>query len=265
MLDDIQQKIDEAYNAEGSEEARSYIGASGIGSKCDAELAFSLRGFPNNQIDPQLKRIFRAGHQAERWVLKDLAKAGLNVIPNDPMTGKQWAYEDFGGHIAMHTDGFVEENDETSLLEIKSMNDRAWVKCEKEGVKYSHRHYYDQIQFMLGYAEIEKCLFVSYNKNTSKYLAEVIEYDEFYFQGLQERAYRILRNEAAKVATDKSDWRCKGCFKRSVCWDNPNLEWKQRFCQYAEPLKDGSWTCGKGISPCTSQCDQFQRYRPREK
>ena len=78
--EDVVKAIDEGYKKESKEKARDYIGASGIGTQCDAYQAYSLRGFPNDTIEPKLKRIFKLGHILEDIVVKDIKeKADVRV------------------------------------------------------------------------------------------------------------------------------------------------------------------------------------------
>lgn len=128
---DIVSRIDGGYADETEGEARSYIGASVVGNDCNAYLQFSLRGFDNDPPDPRLKRIFRDGHRIEDAVVKDLRKAKLNVIENDPMTGKQHRREWLGGHVVCNADGLISDPAEgDAVLEIKSMNDASWKKFQ---------------------------------------------------------------------------------------------------------------------------------------
>ena len=78
MNDEVVDPVRERINAIPStpQPARQYLGASGVGHQCEANLAFSLRGFPNTEPSPQLLRIFREGHRLEDQVVSDLKKAG---------------------------------------------------------------------------------------------------------------------------------------------------------------------------------------------
>ena len=136
---DTVKAIDEGYAREKRERARDYIGASGIGSACDAELAYSLRGFPNTDPDPRLKRIFRLGHILEDEVVRDLKlKADVRVWEKDGLTGRQHTYSELGGHVVCHMDGHIQLDDEVlRVLEIKSMNEASFKKFQKDGVKIS--------------------------------------------------------------------------------------------------------------------------------
>lgn len=256
--------INEAYEKQKDEKPREYIGASIIGNDCEALIAFSLRGFPNDPIPYRLQRIFRDGHRIENDVVFDIKKAKVRVMEVDPFTGKQWAFQGFGGHAVGHADGMIEDAEgQSMLLEIKSMNDKKWTEFQKKGVKFSHRNYFSQVQFMLGLGKMDKCVFIAYNKNNSEYCSELIEYDEFYYNDLCAKVERILNGEARKIATDPTDWRCRGCFKRSVCWDEKEIEVKTlKTCKNYQPKADGKWTCENG---CLTECLKWERYQPLPK
>jgi len=262
-LPDITQLIDESYAAEKEPKTRQYIGASGIGGKCDAELAFSHRGFPGSPPDPQLKRIFKAGHRIEDWVIADMKKAGVNVMERYQLTGYQYAYNCCGGHVVGHADGVVEFDDaDPALLEVKSMNLDRFNKYKKNGVKYSHPNYYSQVQLMMGMGGFKHSLFIAYCKNNSRYHHEYIEFDEFAYLALIVRAEMVMRGEAKRCATDMSDGRCKGCFKFDAWWTGLKPEPDCVNCKNAEALTAGGWTCHAG-HVYGELCDDYHLYNPR--
>jgi hypothetical protein len=261
---DVRELIDEAYRKEPRrEKTRAYIGASGVGQTCTAAIAFSLRGYPDTTPDPRLKRIFRDGHRIESIVIGDMKKAGLHVMEVDPLTGEQWTYTAYGGHVIGHADGLLEINGESWLVEIKSMNDSKFKDCMERRVKYSHPSYYAQVQFMMGLAKIRKCLFVAYNKNNSDYLSEVVDFDDFAFAALQTKVERVLKGNGQKISRDESDWRCRGCFKADACWRDAEPEQKiMRTCGNARPTQGGEWKCAKG---CGQTCIDWTKYQPLPK
>ena len=55
----IEELIDKAYEDKEREDPRRYIGASGVGHSCNAYLSYCLRGFPESDPIPKVKRIFR--------------------------------------------------------------------------------------------------------------------------------------------------------------------------------------------------------------
>lgn len=264
---DVADLIKRAYdNEKQDEKPRSYIGASIIGNSCEAMIGFSLRGFPNTDIDGQLRRIFRDGHRIENDVVADMKKAKIEVMEKDPMNNRQWAFHSYGGHAVGHADGIIEAPDGSSwLLEIKSMNDRKFNEFKKNGVKASHRNYFSQMQFMMGMAQFEKGVLVVYNKNNSEYHSEIIEYDEFYYQSLRQKVENVLDDRAEQISDDPSDWRCRGCFKREVCWENKDLKKEhqtRKTCKNYLPNRDGTWNCENG---CQQECLKWERWRPKPK
>jgi hypothetical protein len=260
---EIEKLIDEGYETnEYRNKQRLYIGASGIGNACLATVAFGFRGFPETPPAPKLRRIFRDGNRIESDVVKDLRQAGVHLLENDPMSGKQWEFTAQGGHVIGHADGLIEEDESTILLEIKSMNDARWKKCKKEGVKYSDRHYWAQVQLMMGMAKISKTVFVFYNKNTSEYNSEVVEADEIEYASLMAKAEAIMSGDVEKIAYNNDDWRCRGCFQRESCWEGRTPEPSQRSCANARAEKDGSWSCSKG---CHGTCKDWMAWAPKDR
>lgn len=260
----VVEAIDAAYERQKSKPARDYIGASIIGSACDAYLAFSLRGFPDDPPSPRLQRIFNMGHLLEDVVIADLKKAGLSIYDRDPRTGRQFGYQLYGGHVACHMDGQVEfPDEEVGGLELKSMNDNSWTKFKNDGVRLSHPSYYAQMQMMMGMSGFRKFLFVAINKDNSSYWAEIVHFDLFQWSYYQERIKNIFLNEAKRVSTDPLDWRCKDCFKRTVCWEEPEQKPSCVRCAHATPSHDGKWWCLKHEKDADGPCGDYETYKPK--
>jgi len=263
---DVVAAIDDGYAATPAQTPRDYIGASIVGEDCLARLSFSLRAFPQDKPPPQLQRIFAFGHMLEDFVVRDLKKkADVRVWENDGLTGKQHAYSELGGHIVCHMDGHIEMDDGVvRVLEIKSMNDASFKKFLKSGVKISHPRYYAQVQMMMAMANMSETLFIAINKNNSAYHAEIVERDDLEVAFLKQKISSVLNGDAEKVSNDPLDWRCKGCFHRSVCWEG--LEHKTcTGCAHAQPNDKGLWTCAKTGDEAVDVCDMFEKFRPKEK
>ena len=265
--EDVVQAIDRGYEEDKREKPRQYIGASIIGNPCDAFIAFNLRGFPNDEPDPRLKRIFGLGHILEDEVVKDLKKkADVRVWEVDGLSGKQHTYELWGGHVVCHMDGHVELDDGVvRVLEIKSMNDASFKKFKQQGVKFSHPRYFGQVQMMMGMSGFDQCLFIAINKNNSEYHAEIVDYDEFEFSHIKERIERAISGEARKISVDSTDWRCRGCFKRGVCWEGKDVPVACSTCTYATATPEGLWHCTKHDKAAEVVCDDYTRYEPTAK
>lgn len=262
---DIVAAIDAGYDAEPVKKARDYIGASAVGHPCDAMLALSLRGMPDDPAIPRLKRIFLMGHMLEDRVVRDLKeKADLRVWELDGITGRQFAYEAWGGHISCHADGQVDVGEELMLLEVKSMNAASFTKFKAEGVKYSHPRYYAQVQMMMGMSGFRRTLFIAMCKDNSEYHVEFVDFDPIEASFIESRVERVLKGDVKRIATDPADWRCKDCFKRSVCWGRTKLDEPTcQSCQSALPTPDGGWRCTLHDRVCVEACGEWKQYMPK--
>lgn len=258
----IVKAIDEAYVAKKRDKVRTYIGASVIGNECDAYLAYSLRGFPDDAVPPKLKRIFELGHHIEDQVVADLKAAGIAVIERDPMTGQQWTYEGFEGHAICHTDGLIEDSDsEVAILEVKSMNENSFGKFKQGGVMFSHPGYYAQMQMMMGMSGIAQCFFIAYCKNTSEYHAEIVPFNLFFWSSQQHRIERIMTDtDVRRVSTDITSFRCRGCFKMTSCYGMRDPKVECRTCRFSVAGTNAGWWCELHQHDCDLPCPSYEKY-----
>lgn len=261
----IAEVVDEHFDAQPQPFPSRSISAGSIGDPCTAFLSFTLRGFPNNPIFARLRRIFRMGHVLEDEIVKDLKAAGVPVWDRDPLTGKQFTYEMFGGHIRAKADGQLEWCGTLHLLEIKSMNDAQWKKFKEDGVRLSHPKYFAQVQFEMGLSKIQNAVIFSYNKNTSEQFAEVIPFDDFTYASLLQRAETVLKNEGQKIATDESDWRCKFCPKSGVCWQGAEVPKTCQTCRHSLAWNDRKWFCLRQKAEATAVCGEWEVYKPKDR
>ncbi|MBM38626.1 MAG: hypothetical protein CMO97_06085 [Woeseia sp.] len=246
-----------------SEETRCYIGAS-TGHDCVARLQLSLRGFPSDPVDAQLQRIFREGHRLEYQIVRDLKeRANLRVYEKDSLTGKQHSRSWLGGHIVCHSDGLVdfEDGSPLSILEIKTMNEANFNKFVSYGVKASHKKYYSQMMMMLAMFGIERSLFISYCKNNSKYHAEIVHFDQSEWDEIYNNIQAALDGHAGRIASYPEDWRCKMCFKKTACWENPKLSPACRFCKHSKPNEKGGFSCKLTGKEETEACEKFEQLK----
>lgn len=247
---------------ERGEEARCYIGASS-GHDCVARLQLSLRGFPNDPVDPQLQRIFREGHRLETQVVRDLKQmADLRVYEYEGLSKKQHSRSWLGGHVVCHADGIVdfEDGSEQLILEIKSMNAANFNKFVAYGVKASHRKYYSQMQMMMAMFGIGRSFFVCYCKDNSKYHAEIVHFDQSEWDEIYNNIQAALDGQAWRVAAYPEDWRCKTCFKKTACWDNPPLPPACRLCKHSRPSDDGGFTCKISGRQELEACVKYEQF-----
>lgn len=260
--------IDAAKDRRGASAPRRYIGASMVAKPCDAFMAFSLRGFPEDPISPRLRRIFRLGNILEDEIVRDLKAAGLNVEEVDPIARKQHAWSLFGGHVKAHADGLVYESvdgaDVVRGLELKSMGSKPFGDFKANGVRRSHPVYFGQMTCMMGLSGLREFVFVAYCKDNSEYAAEIVAFDEFEWSYLRERIERVMRGEAQKIAPSPNDWRCRFCSRQGVCWNGAPVPPECATCAHAAPRADGLWHCLKHEREAVTACDDWRRYEPRD-
>lgn len=265
----VVEAIDRAYAKEDRGEARCYIGASMVGTDCIAKMALSMRGYPDDDPDPKLKRIFHAGHKIEDWVVRDLKRAGYDVMEKDDMTGRQWRREWLNGHVVCNADGLIKLEHEGiefhAILEIKSMNANNFGNFKKHGVKVSHRGYYRQMMMMMAMFTIPTAFFVAYCKDNSEYHAELVGFDQEEWDERYVKIQAALDGQANRVSAEPEDWRCKGCFKRTSCWQTPELEGHCRFCRFSFANQHGGWSCKKTGQQTSEVCNQFEMFKPDPK
>lgn len=264
-VDDILAALDGAYSRAG-EKPRRYIGASVVGKPCDAAIAFSLRGFPEDPIEPRVRRIFKLGHTIEAMVVADLKAAGLHVYDRDALTGEQYEYEEFGGHLQAHADGLVDVGDsQLIVLEIKGVNEDGFASLQERKLRSAYPMYFDQCQMLMAFAKIARTLFVAYAKNTSQYYVEVVEFDEVAWSHISFRIETVLKNEARRVAADPTSWQCRFCSRVGVCWNGVKAEVACHSCRWAYAHQRGGWWCGKHSREATRPCSDFVQYQPLPK
>lgn len=264
IAETILTSIDEGFvGLRAKDKPRRYIGGSNIGGPCEAALSFSLRGFPDDEPTPKTQRIFQLGHKLEDLIIADLKRSKITVLDRDPETNWQFAYQKYGGHIRGNVDGQIEVADgELALLEIKSMNAAKWRAFVKKGVAESHPQYVAQMQTYMGLGGFEKAVLLGYNKDTSEYHCEVVEFDLIEFHALMARAERVMGGHAPRVTDNADDWRCKFCFKRGVCREGRLPDKDCATCASSLAQDDGRWYCTAKQETAQGICDDYSVWEP---
>lgn len=261
---------------------RAVIGASAVGNDCDTYLALELRGLPSNKIEPRLLRIFDLGKAIETLVEGDLGAAlhhlsdgGLVMLAEDPRTDKQWEFHRYGRLSVAHPDGLVFTKEEVAnrdfsspewVVEIKSMKQSKFDAFVEQGVKSSHPGYYRQMQMQMGYTgSATHCIFAAYNKDTSAYSFEIVEFDAIVFASLMARIEFAMRKRVTRQQADRSSFRCRFCFKSEACWGDLRPKKSCRTCAHSEAQVDGRWWCTKKDAEAVRDCWDYAPFAPAPK
>lgn len=255
--------------AKEKDERRQYIGASNIGSECELKLQYALRGYPQVALPAPVLRIFKLGHVLEDMVVEDLINSGLKVFPVNQQTNEQWEYTMFGGHVRGHADGIIvnmmeDGHAETVVLEIKSMNDKKWQTFKTQGIRRSHPIYFSQMQLLMALSGSKLALMVSYNKNTSLYHVEEVEYDENHFIELFVKVRNVIRGRSTtRISNNPLAFDCRYCNFRPHCWPHGETALPVPVecvtCKHAKPVGDRKWHCTLHGTRATEPCKDWYK------
>lgn len=226
-------------------ELRPYCGMSGIGEKCFRKLQYLHYWAFRKTFSRRMERIFNTGHAAEEFIVADLKRIGVecrNVLKD------QLEIVGFAGHWKGHPDGFgigIPEAPKTEhLLEFKTMAEKYFNKCVKEGVQKSNPKYYSQMQRYMEATDKTRALFVAYNKNTSEYYFERVKFDQDHASELKVKEQRILMAEELFEKIGGPSWfECKFCNAYDVCHGGHPYEKNCRTCRNVDICDGGKWEC----------------------
>jgi hypothetical protein len=279
-MDKIDDEMLEVLMAMSAEPARPLfsgartISASIVGSECDAALAFTIRGFNEEEPTETRRRLYEVGNLLEPRVIQHMRSIGLAVVDRDPKTGRQFMLTSREGHVKAYLDGYIEWDDaESEPVEIKSMSDDRFKKVVREvakrgkqaGVKQAEPKYYDQMQLIMELANRESCIFLVYNKSDSKYLAIRVAKDLDRVSFIFEKIDRVLDGGGAKISKDPlSDHRCFLCGHKNGACTKVKGQAKigcQR-CIHATPDVDKKWYCSKHKVLAPLLCGDFEFWQP---
>lgn len=234
-IDKINRKLN---NIPVREIPRDYLGFSMIGNDCHRYLQLYHYWAFEWEIDSRIRRLFNFGHSAEEFMIEDLAKVGIIVNRNSkPLIG-----------LAGHWRGHIDCESGTDLVEFKTHNDKSFKDLVKKGLNESKPSYYDQVTAYMGYGEYKGCIHLNYNKNTSEYYIEYIEFDEERFKELKRKEAEILLNPTLlpRIGNNNISWyKCKMCNAKRVCFFKEQAAINCRTCKYVDVLNYGKWKCNK--------------------
>ena len=102
--------LDKAMVSNQSTFRRKYLGMSGIGEECQRKMWYDFHFvLPPEKFEALTLRRFDDGHRTEDLIAKHLRSIkGVTLITENPGTGRQIGYTDFGGHFRGHIDGHME-------------------------------------------------------------------------------------------------------------------------------------------------------------
>jgi hypothetical protein len=215
-----------------TQEKRTYLGGSMIGTKCSRQLAYSYHAIPtdlDHEFPPHILRIFHMGHDGEARMENYLSMAGFQVHTRTGI-GQQYGVSEFNERFQGHLDGAIKSGPEIpglvypALWENKCLGNKTFNEFEKNGLKKSNEKYWAQAHIYMYLAQLNSCLFTCLNRDSGEVSCEVIPLDNDYAHSLLEKAERIVHSRSpdefkrAGESSDDYSAGCKWCPYRERCW-----------------------------------------------
>lgn len=223
---------------------RPYLGMSQLGHACSRYLWFYFRLAAKTTITARQKRIFARGDLEEDRVVAYLENIGVKIL------SRQTRAIDCDGHLSGHNDGLIAnvpgfETEAKVLLEIKTMNEKAFKDISKNKLRISKPGYWVQTHTYMHYEHVDYCLFIAVNKNTEELYIEIVPFDIKVANKAIARGTDIIYNSLPprKLSEDPKYFECNWCDFKLQCHELAPFNRTCRTCESARIHSDGQWFC----------------------
>ena len=201
------------------------LSASKAGFPCSRYLWFAVNGNSGN-VSPKSQRIFDVGAALEPVAVNWLRQDGWNVEynPGSQNADISVSVPVKGGFLTGHPDCIISKGDiQNALVDIKTMNDRAFRLWRQEGTLKSKMQYVIQLHiYALGLRhsgrDIQKLGIVGVNKNNSEMFIDFFDFDEIIANNIIERAQNIFSlTQPPEDICPAEAWACAYCEYSGFC------------------------------------------------
>ena len=203
--------------------------ASKLGFPCQRSVWYSVNA--NEQgltgtVSSKSQRIFDVGTALEPVIVSWLEADGWNVEYNP---GSQDAELEvtipiYGGKLAGHPDCIISKGEiQNALVDIKTMNERAFTQWKREGTLKAKPQYVTQVHIYAAGLKaqgrkIEHLGIVGVNKNNSEMHIDFFDYDESTYLDIVSRAEMIANaQDPAELDGATEKWACGYCEYYGIC------------------------------------------------
>lgn len=232
------------YHEDYREKPRPHLGCSMLGHKCERWLWLSFRWAVIPTFDGRMLRLFRRGHEEEKFVIRDLRNIGVDV------RGTQTRV-DFEKHVSGSLDGVImdglpESPNKKHVLEIKTHSSKSFNDLVANGVQKSKPLHYAQMQvYMLG-TKVDRAFYYAICKDDDRVHTERVKLDKQFAEKLIAKGHRIAMSEGLPppLSTDPSWYECKWCDAHDFCHGSKMTKQSNcRTCAHSTPMEDSTWKC----------------------
>jgi hypothetical protein len=229
---------------------RPHLGASELGHECERYLWLSFRWAKQPGWEGRMLRLFESGNREEPRLIENLRAIGVEVWDKDE-NGQQFRYTAIGGHVGGSQDGVAlglpEAPKTPHLLEFKTSNNKSFSALVKNGVMKAKAQHWSQMQLYMGWASLDRAMYLVVNKDTDEIYSERIEFDQREFDRLLARAERIVTatEPAITIGENAEFFSCRFCRFKDQCYGTDAPEVNCRTCIHATAEMDGDhrWSC----------------------
>ena len=178
------------------------------------------------ESDKRTQRIFDVGTALEPVIVGWLRADGWDVEYNPGSQDAELSVEVpvRGGKLVGHPDCIMSKGEiQNALIDIKTMNDRAFRHWKREGTLKSKPQYVTQLHiYAMGLQaqgrKIECLGIVGVNKNNSEMHIDFFDYDSFRAQDIQDFTELLFRAEKApELGCPAELWACSYCEYSEKC------------------------------------------------
>ena len=188
-------------------------------------LWYSVNGY-QEVISTRSQRIFDVGTALEPVIVEWLKADGWEVEynPGSQNAAIEVTVPITGGSLTGHPDCIISKGDiQNALVDIKTMNDRAFTYWRRSGTLKTKPQYVTQLHiYAMGLRNmgrnIEKLGIVGVNKNNSEMYIDFFDFDMFTEGEITRNAEMLfVENEPPEFNCPSEDWACDYCEFHDVC------------------------------------------------
>ena len=129
-----------------------------------------------------------------------------------------------GGKLVGHPDCIISKGDiKNALVDIKTMNDRAFTYWKRDGTEKTKSQYMTQLHIyamglMAAGRKIEKLGIIGVNKNNSDMHIEFFDFNPYREKGIEDYVEMVFAQEKApELGCPAESWACSYCAFANIC------------------------------------------------
>jgi len=206
---------------------RFYLGASGVGNPCDANLWYGFRGCGTEYITAKTEEKFRDGHHSEDEYIRRFNQTQY-ILVTEGENGRQLGFKDHGGWFRGHRDGLFPSISKYGKAIWEHKCSDKWNLINKyiaeageyNALKKWNETYYIQAQLYMGYEGVEWHILTCAGSGSRDSSIVVTPFNKDVFEQVRSRAKRIISSDSLPVrgAETPTNPCCMFCKAKKVCF-----------------------------------------------